>query len=149
VVDEKDIRRIDDPTDFVRREVEALLTTSIPVIPCLVSHAQLPGGDELPESVRPLLMREGMAVCDPSLSELPRQARLLQHRIRRVGFFGTLCRFAGSALHGSHKSDSEDRHHVPAFTPQGVGAPTCSSDLGPGRGIIESEGGHGAREGSG
>jgi|GEM_PF-2239205 hypothetical protein len=47
-------RRLDDPRDFVRLEVESALRLGIHVIPVLVQGAQLPTADELPESLRPL-----------------------------------------------------------------------------------------------
>ena len=35
-------RRLDDPTDFVRVEIEAALTRDVPVIPVLVDGAAMP-----------------------------------------------------------------------------------------------------------
>jgi len=55
-------RRLDDPGDFVRLEVSALLTMGIPVVPCLVSGAQLPEHPELPVPLRPLLSRQGVSL---------------------------------------------------------------------------------------
>lgn len=52
-------RRIDHPTDFVRLEIETALNRGIPVIPLLVSNAQLPAIDELPACLHPLLNRNG------------------------------------------------------------------------------------------
>ena len=51
-------RRLDDPNDYVRREVEAALGRNIPVVPVLVQGAQLPRKDELPESLAPLVKRQ-------------------------------------------------------------------------------------------
>lgn len=49
------VRRIDDPGDFVRLEIEAALATSgVRVVPVLVNGASLPSDDQLPESLRPL-----------------------------------------------------------------------------------------------
>jgi hypothetical protein len=50
-------RRLDDPKDFVRLEVEAALNRGIPVVPVLVQGASLPTVDELPPSLAPLVTR--------------------------------------------------------------------------------------------
>jgi hypothetical protein len=49
------VRRIDDPADFVRLEIEAALATStVRVVPVLINGAVLPAEDQLPVSLRPL-----------------------------------------------------------------------------------------------
>lgn len=60
--DEQGRRRLDDPTDFVRQEVEALLSRPIPVIPCLILNAPMPTESELPEAIRPLRSRQAIEV---------------------------------------------------------------------------------------
>ena len=55
-------RRIDDPADFVRIEIEAALGRNIPVIPVLVGNASVPQVEELPESLRELAYRQGLHV---------------------------------------------------------------------------------------
>lgn len=55
-------RRLDDPTDFVRIELESALIRNIPVIPLLVSGAPLPSEAELPLSLRTLVYRNGIAI---------------------------------------------------------------------------------------
>jgi hypothetical protein len=40
-------RRLDDPDDFVRIEVESALARGIPVIPVLVDGAKMPGAPEV------------------------------------------------------------------------------------------------------
>lgn len=47
-------RRLDDPTDFVRLEIEAALRRGIPTIPVLVEGATMPDVATLPPSLRPL-----------------------------------------------------------------------------------------------
>lgn len=47
-------RRLDNPDDWVRAEIETALTREIPVIPLLVSGARLPKVAELPEPLKPL-----------------------------------------------------------------------------------------------
>ena len=51
-------RRLDDPGDYVRREVEAALGRDIPVVPVLVQGARLPRKEELPKSLAALVKRQ-------------------------------------------------------------------------------------------
>ncbi len=55
-------RRLDDPEDFVRLEVAALLARDIDVIPCLVGHAKMRSPEALPEALRPLALRNAIAI---------------------------------------------------------------------------------------
>ena len=55
-------RRLDDPGDFVRIEIEAALSRKIPVIPVLVGDSSVPPAEELPESLRGLAFRNGLPV---------------------------------------------------------------------------------------
>ena len=57
-VDTSGRRRIDDPDDFVHREVGAALSKGISVIPVLVHGATMPRADELPEALRSLARRQ-------------------------------------------------------------------------------------------
>ena len=52
-------RRVDNPTDFVRREVSGALQRKIPVVPVLVQKATIPPAEELPENLRELSVRHG------------------------------------------------------------------------------------------
>jgi hypothetical protein len=60
--DENGKRRLDNPNDFVRVEVECALRGKMPVIPILVSNARMPTADELPRSMQALAARNGMAI---------------------------------------------------------------------------------------
>ncbi len=55
-------RRLEDPDDFVRIELETALARDIPVVPVLVGHAQLPVASELPGSLASLVFRQSIAV---------------------------------------------------------------------------------------
>jgi hypothetical protein len=57
-------RRIDDPNDHVRAEIEAALARGLRVVPVLVAGATMPGSDELPASLRGLLMRKELVLTD-------------------------------------------------------------------------------------
>ena len=61
-VDDHGRRRLDQPEDFVRLELEAALRRDIPVIPLLVDAARMPEPGQLPESVGGLAFRNGMPV---------------------------------------------------------------------------------------
>lgn len=63
-VDSSGGRRIDDPDDFVRREVGAALSKGSSVIPVLVHGAKMPRADELPEVLRPLARRQAIDLSD-------------------------------------------------------------------------------------
>jgi len=55
-------RRLDDPDDFVRVEIESALKRGIPVIPLLVRGARMPEEDELPPSLQKLVYRNAIPV---------------------------------------------------------------------------------------
>src|ERR1700691_5092969 len=53
-------RRLEDPDDFVRLEIEAALNRDKRVIPVLVGEASMPRADELPDALRPLARRNAV-----------------------------------------------------------------------------------------
>ena len=57
-------RRIEDPADFVRLEVETALERQIPVIPVLVGGASPLKAHELPESLKPLVRRQAIELSN-------------------------------------------------------------------------------------
>jgi predicted ATPase len=57
-------RRLDEPADFVRREVEAALASDVRVIPVLVGGATMPPETELPESIASLARRNALELQD-------------------------------------------------------------------------------------
>src|SRR5579863_5991970 len=58
-------RRLDNPSDYVRREIEAALVRRVPVIPVSTPGATLPDRDALPESLRPLLDHPALRIEIP------------------------------------------------------------------------------------
>jgi hypothetical protein len=58
--------RLDDPSDYVRIEVQAGLEREIRVVPILVSGASLPAADALPEPLKPLVRRQAFELADPT-----------------------------------------------------------------------------------
>jgi hypothetical protein len=63
-VDEDGTRRLDDPGDVLRMELEQALTHDLVVIPALVGGATLPEEEELPASLVPLVRRQGIELRD-------------------------------------------------------------------------------------
>ena len=57
-------RRLDDPDDFVRRELESALGQGVVVVPATVQGAELPRAEELPSSIAALTRRQGFQLSD-------------------------------------------------------------------------------------
>jgi hypothetical protein len=62
--DESGRRRIDDPQDFVRLEIETALQRNIQIIPVLVKGARMPAPSDLPESISELAFRQAIELTD-------------------------------------------------------------------------------------
>ena len=76
VTDARGGRRIDDPADFVRLEVEtALSRDDVRVIPILVDHAKMPTAEELPPGLAALTRRQAVEINPVSFDT---------HRLLRV-----------------------------------------------------------------
>src|SRR5690242_19795643 len=60
--DEQGRRRLDDPDDIVRLEIEAALARGVRVIPILVEDAVMPSQQDLPESLAGLARRNALLV---------------------------------------------------------------------------------------
>lgn len=99
--DEAGRRRLDDPDDFVRLEIEAALNRGIVVAPVLVSGASMPPADDLPPTLRALTFRNAAPVRDdPDFDhDMERLIRGLRRaiRTRSVGIDGPLDRRGGHA----------------------------------------------------
>jgi hypothetical protein len=78
VADEHGARRLDDPTDFVRKEIALALAQGKKVIPVLLDDAPMPAAKELPEELAPLVARDALTLrgknyeYDRQLAELVR-----------------------------------------------------------------------------
>jgi TIR domain len=72
-------RRIDDPDDFVRVEIETALNRDILVVPVLVEGAALPQESDLPPSLRPLCGLQASVLSTPRFnSDVSRLIEALQ-----------------------------------------------------------------------
>ena len=59
---EGDASRLDSPRDFVRIEIESALAREIPIVPLFVGGASMPSEEDIPESIRPFVYRNGVPV---------------------------------------------------------------------------------------
>jgi TIR domain len=57
-------RRLDDPHDFARLEVESALARDVKVIPVLLQDAKMPDAEDLPETLQPLARRHAIELSD-------------------------------------------------------------------------------------
>lgn len=78
--------RLDDPEDFVRREIEQALTHVPVIIPVLVNHATLPDPAKLPASLQKLAYRNAVAVRpDPDFHhDMDRLIRSIDQALQAV-----------------------------------------------------------------
>jgi TIR domain/HEAT repeats len=64
--DDEGHRKIDDPGDWVRLEIEASLRKRLPVLPVLVAEAKMPSREELPSSLASFSRRQAVVLSDAS-----------------------------------------------------------------------------------
>ena len=78
-------RRLDNPDDFVRLEIEAALARDVRVIPILVEGARMPRADELPASLSKLARRQALELS-PSWFDIgtERLLRVLERTIKEA-----------------------------------------------------------------
>jgi hypothetical protein len=57
-------RRLDDPGDYVRLEIETALAAGVVVVPVCVQGARIPGPREVPETLAPMTQRHGFELRD-------------------------------------------------------------------------------------
>jgi len=60
ITDARGRRRLEDPDDFVRVEIEAALSRNVRVIPILVDGASMPSANEIPPSLAGLVRRQAL-----------------------------------------------------------------------------------------
>lgn len=64
LVDQAGSRRLDNPEDFVRLEVDTALERGIRIIPVLVGGASMPLAQDVPQPLRPLTRRQAIELSD-------------------------------------------------------------------------------------
>jgi hypothetical protein len=57
-------RRLDDPHDYVCREISVALANGVAVVPVLIGEARMPRPEELPEALKDLAKRNAITVSD-------------------------------------------------------------------------------------
>ena len=62
--DAEGVRRLEDPTDFVRLEVAAAIRRGVVVIPVLVEGASPPSARSLPVELQPLARRQAIELSN-------------------------------------------------------------------------------------
>jgi len=62
IKDSSGLRRLDDPDDYVRLEIETALKRRIRVVPALIGGAPMPTPEELPDSLKSLRRRQGIQI---------------------------------------------------------------------------------------
>jgi hypothetical protein len=76
-------RRIDDPTDYVRREIEMALASGAAVVPLRVEGAALPSAESLPRSIGALALRNDWELSNRQWDRDTRD--LISHLEERLG----------------------------------------------------------------
>jgi hypothetical protein len=110
--DEDGRRRLDDPNDWVRIEIEiALAAGDLDVVPVLINGARMPRAEELPPSLHPLLRRHAATIRrDPDFrDDIDRLAKALRASMRTglldLGSLGGDRRPQSSAVQRPSKAD--------------------------------------------
>lgn len=82
IPDSQGRRRLDDPGDFVRIEIEAALHRNIRIVPVLVEGVTMPRPEDLPESLKEFAFRNGVAIRpDPDFHrDMDRLIKALEQR---------------------------------------------------------------------
>jgi hypothetical protein len=109
-------RRLEDPNDFVRVEIEAALAREVRVIPVLVDGAAMPLLDDLPGNLKKLTRRQGIEISHTRFdSDVERLIRAVS---RLEGGLGQ--HEAAEAEHTAHK-EREKRMAAEAARPEEAG----------------------------
>ena len=78
-------RRLDDPDDFVRIEIESALNQGKRVIPVLVGEGQLPKPEDLPETLQPLTRRNAVRLTHERFrADVAGLVKALQHSLEEI-----------------------------------------------------------------
>jgi hypothetical protein len=82
ITDEHGRRRLDNPDDFVRLEIEAALTRGVLVIPILINGARMPRANEVPDSLAKLVRRQALELSPARFdSDISRLFRVLDRTL--------------------------------------------------------------------
>ena len=85
ITDADGTRRLEDPEDFVRLEIEAALDRGVLLIPILVEGAIMPRSDRLPPSVSPLVRRQALELSPNRFAaDTERLVRVIERSLANV-----------------------------------------------------------------
>jgi hypothetical protein len=85
ITDQHGRRRLDNPEDFVRLEIEAALERDVRVIPILIDGARMPTAEELPGNLARLVRRQALELSPSRFdSDLGRLLRVLDRTLTEV-----------------------------------------------------------------
>jgi hypothetical protein len=101
-------RRLDNPDDFVRREIATALRRGVAVIPALVGGATMPVASDLPDDLSTLVRRQALEITDTrfhhdadrlikALSAVTRRPKTLTDRLPRPQWKSTTWGWIGVA----------------------------------------------------
>lgn len=86
VTDARGQRRIDDPTDIHRLEIEAALDRKVLLVPALVQDAEMPNAEDLPDALHPLVRRQSVELSDQRWDyDLGRLVTVLERALHEGG----------------------------------------------------------------
>jgi GTPase SAR1 family protein len=133
------IRRLDDPNDFVRREIALALQRDIRVIPVLVNETVMPRADGLPECLKELTHRQVVRITHDKfesdttfLMQTIDQAILAIHQQKRRAakeIVGWMKATFVSGLRTLRSQPSQRMRNIVIIGPRGVGKTVYSSVL--------------------
>ena len=81
LTDKQGRRRLDDPDDFVRLEIETALRRGIRVIPILIDDAEMPRSQDLPPRLVPLVNRQAITIS-PVTFDTSRLVRTIRESMK-------------------------------------------------------------------
>lgn len=106
-------RRLDDPTDYVRVELEAALARGIRIVPALVQGAEMPAESGLPEHLKPLARRNALELSDTRWAyDVDRLAEVLTGLVKSSSAAASGVQSAESDLLGDYAAP-EAKHDLP------------------------------------
>jgi hypothetical protein len=132
MVGEHGERRLDDPDDFVRLEIEAALKRDVRVIPILVEGARMPRSEELPQSVAALARRQALELTSSRFSsDMRTLLSVLEKTLLGAARTHDAAPTAGSAKTDAtdeekttSRREAQDAGRTPSAAPQPVDEPT-------------------------
>ncbi|MGF7236935.1 MAG: toll/interleukin-1 receptor domain-containing protein [Frankia sp.] len=130
VTDEHGRRRLDDPDDFVRVEIEAALARQVLVIPVLVGAARMPSATDLPPSLAPLSRRQALELSPNRFdADTSRLLRVLDRSLAetRPGAHPEPSTTPAPATHSEPTTSPPSATSPPSDSRPGVDAPPAAT----------------------